>query len=768
MSNLNSCGCFQKINYNYDHNCNLRIIIALVNKLCQAPRSSCGCAPLRSARMTTARCPYVATLNVSWLQLIKGRMLILSHATNVHEEVCQYVRAAQQHTQQGPDTHHSFRQSHCTQSCSEVLQGHSTHCWAFTHCIGTQTLSPSLLVVKEANSFTFKLWERFSSHLGRVQLSNTVSKDKTTTAFRIALQCQILPQCLDRWYEELTFRMFIKLSTSNWLVSHWTLLNNESLWTTWLIQRRSFRMTFFALIIMLRDTCFRFLEETVTFRFICIICVMLLVSCCELFQHVPDYWDRAQIGPNSSTPSWLVALCSEYEAASHNIDSPLSHLLFDLRPYIVACLSLQGGGLCATSFVSAFIRPWWLVFRSNLLFLKAVKYALTSSFTCFKSPAVSSVCEKPPLYLYSFTMICTCSIIRTSRTNRHRRSCRDIMHRWLRDTCTALLSLRTTHSSCNQPESEGSWKSEKVAQRPQEEEARVQGAVLSSFATAETNEQTKVKIRVPAEVPRDTRICIEDVDESDIVIDQSKEHEKKGKQPGTGTQEPLNKQTRTGTQEPKKKTARDRDPRTCEKGHGQQQAELAQSKWNAQDENGAVFVKLDFTVVDEVHCFQEILCTQERDGARTVESLPWRKDMTSRATLLRSRCQLRWSSRWRSTSWHRATECGMPLSWPSRRKLVKRWVCGAQGEKRNIGVSKSPLHCRWTLPCPLALLTRARLSCSLPLSWFLAPAPFSAADSPPSWTRRCRPPCVRMIFIFWPPHFSISHEHCSATTGSRQ
>ena len=42
-------------------------------------KCSCGCAALRGARRTTARCPGVATLNVSWLQLIKGRMLILSH-----------------------------------------------------------------------------------------------------------------------------------------------------------------------------------------------------------------------------------------------------------------------------------------------------------------------------------------------------------------------------------------------------------------------------------------------------------------------------------------------------------------------------------------------------------------------------------------------------------------------------------------------------------------------------------------------------------------
>ena len=49
------------------------------------------------------------------------------------------------------------------------------------------------------------------------------------------------------------------------------------------IQIRSFMMMFFALIIMLRDTRFPFLEETITFRFIFIICVMFLVSSFELF-----------------------------------------------------------------------------------------------------------------------------------------------------------------------------------------------------------------------------------------------------------------------------------------------------------------------------------------------------------------------------------------------------------------------------------------------------------------------------------------------------
>ena len=54
----------------------------------------------------------------------------------------------------------------------------------------------------------------------------------------------------------------------------------RGLWITRLIQIRSFMM-FFALIIMLFDTCFRFLEETITFQFICIICVMPLVLCTE-------------------------------------------------------------------------------------------------------------------------------------------------------------------------------------------------------------------------------------------------------------------------------------------------------------------------------------------------------------------------------------------------------------------------------------------------------------------------------------------------------
>ena len=59
--------------------------------------------------------------------------------------------------------------------------------------------------------------------------------------------------------------------------------------------------------IQLPDTCFRFLEETITFQFFCIICVMLLVLCTVGIQR----W-------NLITPSWIVASCSKYEDASHN------------------------------------------------------------------------------------------------------------------------------------------------------------------------------------------------------------------------------------------------------------------------------------------------------------------------------------------------------------------------------------------------------------------------------------------------------------------
>ena len=102
---------------------------------------------------------------------------------------------------------------------------------------------------------------------------------------------------------------------------------------------------------------------------------------------------------------------------------------------------------------------------------------------------------------------------------------------------------------------------ETVSVRARRKGARVQGgAVLSSFATAETNEQMEEK-KVTLEVPHDTRICIEDL--VDMEIDQLRDDEKKGKQPGDGTQEP------------KKKTAMDRDPRT----RGDSESE---NKWNAQ------------------------------------------------------------------------------------------------------------------------------------------------------------------------------------------
>ena len=71
--------------------------------------------------------------------------------------------------------------------------------------------------------------------------------------------------------------------------------------------------------------------------------------------------------------------------------------------------------------------------------------------------------------------------------------------------------------------------------RAREEGARVQGAVLSAFATTETNEQMKVRMVVPPEVPHDRRICMEDL--VDMEIDQLRDDEKKGKQPGNGTPE---------------------------------------------------------------------------------------------------------------------------------------------------------------------------------------------------------------------------------------
>ena len=61
--------------------------------------------------------------------------------------------------------------------------------------------------------------------------------------------------------------------------------------------------------------------------------------------------------------------------------------------------------------------------------------------------------------------------------------------------------------------------------------------MLSSSATAETHEQMKERTVVPLEVPHDTRICIEDLE--DMEIDQLRDEEKKGKQPVNGTPEPV-------------------------------------------------------------------------------------------------------------------------------------------------------------------------------------------------------------------------------------
>ena len=88
--------------------------------------------------------------------------------------------------------------------------------------------------------------------------------------------------------------------------------------------------------IQLRDTCFRFLEETMTFQFICIVCVMLLVLCAVGMKRL-----------NFITPSWLVASCS-----------PSTKLQATPLPQLH--LSLQGGGLCATSFALCSRSHFWL------------------------------------------------------------------------------------------------------------------------------------------------------------------------------------------------------------------------------------------------------------------------------------------------------------------------------------------------------------------------------------------------------------------------
>ena len=85
-------------------------------------------------------------------------------------------------------------------------------------------------------------------------------------------------------------RIVMIRSTCNWACQ--CLAPKAVSLVTGLIQIRSFTFLLFALIIMLRDTCFRFVEETKTFQFICIICVMLLVLCFDLFQHVPDFLQR--------------------------------------------------------------------------------------------------------------------------------------------------------------------------------------------------------------------------------------------------------------------------------------------------------------------------------------------------------------------------------------------------------------------------------------------------------------------------------------------
>ena len=70
--------------------------------------------------------------------------------------------------------------------------------------------------------------------------------------------------------------------------------------------------------------------------------------------------------------------------------------------------------------------------------------------------------------------------------------------------------------------------------------ARSRRAVLSSFAkSTKTNEQKKVRVVVPAEVPDDTRICIEDLvntdfDESDVDKHKSSANSRQKSEPSEG------------------------------------------------------------------------------------------------------------------------------------------------------------------------------------------------------------------------------------------
>ena len=73
-------------------------------------------------------------------------------------------------------------------------------------------------------------------------------------------------------------------------------------------------------------------------------------------------------------------------------------------------------------------------------------------------------------------------------------------------------------------------------------------------STAETNEQTKVRVVVPLEVPHDTRICIEDLVDIDELRERKENSQGMGpknprrKQPGFGTQGPLKKKEHTQPQ----------------------------------------------------------------------------------------------------------------------------------------------------------------------------------------------------------------------------
>ena len=111
-------------------------------------------------------------------------------------------------------------------------------------------------------------------------------------------------------------------------------------------------------------------------------------------------------------------------------------------------------------------------------------------------------------------------------------------------------------------------------QRTKEEGARSRRAVLSSFAkSTKTNEQKKVRVVVPAEVPHDMRKCIEDL--VDTNFDESDVEELRAE---------------------KKKTARDWDPRIREQkssANSRQKSELSEADFERDELHRALSSALE-------------------------------------------------------------------------------------------------------------------------------------------------------------------------------